>query len=231
LYVGIDEENITMNQITDKIINFIKRNRVSTTEVADCLGKTGAIPETIAVNRGLHCVGRVRYIFGYNESNWSIHEQARDAEENEIVFIDGIDVNDRALVGELVIKYLVLYKGVSAVVMLGKARDANDIIRNKYPVWCQGFSPVGCFNLYEEIPQKVTEIASKRKSHYHGGVAICDDTGVVLIPKERLNDDLYDSLNKIEEQEDAWFYCIDRLGWDTFDTVCLKKYMEVIVKE
>ena len=29
----------------------------------------------------------------------------------------------------------------------------------------------------------------------------------------------------IEEQEDIWFDCIDRRKWDTFDTVCMKKYL------
>jgi hypothetical protein len=31
---------------------------------------------------------------------------------------------------------------------------------------------------------------------------------------------------KIEEQEDVWFNCIDRLKYSTFETVCLKKYEE-----
>ena len=30
----------------------------------------------------------------------------------------------------------------------------------------------------------------------------------------------------IEQQEDIWFDCLDRLKWDTFDIVCLKKYLE-----
>ena len=29
---------------------------------------------------------------------------------------------------------------------------------------------------------------------------------------------------EIEEQEKMWFHCVKNLNWNTFDTVCLKKY-------
>jgi len=41
-----------------------------------------------------------------------------------------------------------------------------------------------------------------------------------------MNEKFLQKLDWIEEQEDIWFDCIDRLKWDTFDTVCLKKYRE-----
>ena len=95
-----------MKDIQKEIIAYIKRNRVSTTEVADCLGKTGAVANVHAVNRGHFCVGAVRYIFGHTESNWPIHDQARFVQEDEVVLMDGIDVKGRALVGELVSKFI-----------------------------------------------------------------------------------------------------------------------------
>ena len=77
-----------MKDIQKEIIAYIKRNRVSTTEVADCLGKTGAVANVHAVNRGHFCVGAVRYIFGHTESNWPIHDQARFVQEDEVVLMD-----------------------------------------------------------------------------------------------------------------------------------------------
>ena len=38
--------------------------------------------------------------------------------------------------------------------------------------------------------------------------------------------EFYKKLEWIEEQEDIWFDCIDRKKWNTFETVCLKKYEE-----
>jgi regulator of RNase E activity RraA len=212
-------------QIINDIVREIKRNRISTTEIADCLGKSGAIRDVSAVNRGLFAVGKTRYIYGHSESNWSIHEQARDVCEGEIVIMDGIDVKDRALVGELVVKFILLYKGAAAVVMLGKARDANDLIKNNFAVWCRGFSPVGCFNTDVLESDSIKETVAKQREIYDNAIAVCDDTGVVVIPKDQLNIEFIDKLKQIEEQEDIWFNCIDRRKWDTYDTVCLKRYL------
>ena len=157
-----------MKDIQKEIIAYIKRNRVSTTEVADCLGKTGAVANVHAVNRGHFCVGAVRYIFGHTESNWPIHDQARFVQEDEVVLMDGIDVKGRALVGELVSKFILLYRGAQAIVMLGNARDANDLIKQKYSVWCEGFNPVGCFNRDVPLTEEIKAEVHRKQALYDG---------------------------------------------------------------
>lgn len=215
-----------MTEIAEKILTFIKRNRVSTTEVADCLGKSGALEGVMPIHRGQFRAGFVRYIYGHTESNWSIHEQARDVQANEIIVMDGIHVNQRALVGELVCKFILLYKECAAIVALQRMRDANDLIKHQFPVWCTGFTPVGCFNKRVEESAEVQAIVAERKAFYDGSIAVCDDTGVVIIPKTHLTEAFYQKLEAIEEQEDIWFNCIDFRKWDTYDTVCLKRYKE-----
>lgn len=210
--------------IEQRIIDYIKRNRVSSTEVADCLGKSGAIEGVSAVNRGHFAVGPVRYVYAHSESNWTIHEQVRDVRPGEVVVMDGIGVNGRALVGELVSKFILLYREAVGIVSLERLRDANDLIKNNFAVWCTGFSPVGCFNVNVAETDEVRKAVAERRVRYDGALAVCDDTGVVLIPREKLNEELYRRLVEIEEQEDVWFNCIDFRKWDTFDTVCLKKY-------
>ena len=37
--------------ITNEIIQYIQKNRVSTTEVADCLGKTGVLKDIFQIGR------------------------------------------------------------------------------------------------------------------------------------------------------------------------------------
>ena len=210
--------------VKQRIIEYIKRNRVSSTEVADCLGKSGAIEGVSAVNRGHFAVGPVRYVYAHSESKWTIHEQVRDVQPGEVVVLDGIDVKGRALVGELVSKFILLYREAAAIVSLEKLRDANDLIKNNYAVWCAGFTPVGCFNTNVPETDEVRRIVPERKARYEGALAVCDDTGVVIVPKDKLNEDFYRRLVEIEEQEDVWFNCIDFRKWETFDTVCLKKY-------
>ncbi len=211
--------------IRDQIVNKIKRNRISTTEVADCLGKTGVFKGAQAVNRGHFAVGTVKWIYTYDESNWPIHEQARDINEGDVILIEAFNCENRALQGELVTKFMILYRQGVAVVTNGLMRDANDLIKENYPVWCSGFTPVGCFN---KKPEKELdpELVRSHREMYDGAVAVCDDTGVVIIPKEQLTEEFLGKLDFIESQEDIWFDCLDRLKWDTFDIVCLKKYLE-----
>lgn len=212
--------------ITQKIIDYIQINKVSTTEVADCLGKTGALPNIYPITRGQFQAGRVKWVYAYNESNWDVHEQIRDVMPGDIVYIETFDCKDRAIIGELVSKFLLLYKRAAAIVSNAKMRDAHKLIKEKYAVWCTGFSPIGCFNTKNTEPFD-PEIIKLRKDEVDGAVMVCDDSGVVLIPKALLNEEFYKKLEAIEEQEDIWFDCIDRRKWDTFDTVCLKKYKDL----
>lgn len=215
-----------MSEIQKQILDFLKRNRVSTTEVADCLGKTGVLDDIHPVNSGMYSVGVIHYIYGHSESNWSIHDQARDVREGEVVLMDGIHVNKRALAGELICKFLIYYRMAAAVVGMGHMRDANDLIKNRFPVWCRGVTPVGCFNNHVEESEDVKRIVAERRAKYDGGIAVCDDTGVVVIPRDMIGPEFLTRLDNIEKQEDIWFNCIDFKKWDTYDTVCLKRYLE-----
>lgn len=216
-----------MEQKTDdkrKIIDFIKRNRVSSTEVSDCLGKTGAIPRVRPVNRGHFAVGNVFWCYAYGETNWHVHEQIQRASEGDVILTEVFDCADRSIFGDLVAKYLLLYRQASALVVAGNLRDAPRLIKENWPVWCEGFNPVGCTNakLDHNLAQS---IIADRQALYDGAIAVCDDTGVVIIPKEHHNDSFIEKLEFIETQEDIWYDCIDRRKWSTFDTICLKRYL------
>ena len=209
----------------EKIISYIKRNRVSTTEIADCMGKSGLFENANALNRGRFKVGSVRWVYAYNESNWSVHEQIRDIQPGEIVMIEAFNCGDRATIGELVSKYILLYKQAAAIISNAKLRDGARLIKENYPIWCAGLTPIGCFNRQNDVPLEKA-IYEEHYNRYEGSIAVCDDSGVVIIPKELHTEEFYKKIIAIEEQEDIWFDCLDRKKWDTFDIVCLKKYKE-----
>lgn len=208
----------------EKIIDYIRRNRVSTTEVADCLGKTGVIENVLPINRGHFKVGSVKWVYAYKETNWDVHEQVISTQEGDIVFIDAIDCKHRAIIGELVAKYILLYRQAAAIVSNAKMRDAGALIRENYPIWSTGVTPVGCFNTKPEPPLD-SKTESEHKEMYDGSIMVCDDCGVVLIPKQMHTEEFMQKLIKIEEQEDIWFDRLDRKKESTFDIVCLKKYL------
>lgn len=210
-------------EIREKIIEYIRRNKVSSTEVADCLGKTGALVDVMPVNSGRFEAGKVKWVYAYNQSNWDVHEQIREVEQGDIVYIEAFQCQSRAVAGELVSKYVLLYRQAAAIVTNAKMRDAHRLLKERYSIWCSGFSPIGCFNTKNDDAFD-QQIIRDRMEKVNGAVMVCDDSGVVLIPKSSLDEEFLEKLEAIEEQEDIWFDCIDRRKWDTFDTVCLKKY-------
>ena len=206
-----------------KIIDYCMENRVSTTEVADALGKSGVIPHMIAVTQDLYRVGPVRPVFAANISNYLVHEQVRDVQKGEVVIIFTYNCEERAIIGELIAKYILLYRGAAAVIVKGLVRDGAALRRQRYAVWSEGFSPLGCFNAKNgEFP---AELEAEIRAKYEGGIAICDDGGVTVIPPQMVNEQMYNQLHKIEVQEDIWFFCLDTLKWDTKKIVCDKAYL------
>lgn len=211
--------------VDEEILAYIRRNKVSTTEIADCLGKTGVVEDVYPINRGHFRAGKIRWVYGYDESNWDIHMQVRDVQPREIIFVETFDCKKRAVFGELVTKYIITYQGAEAVVTDGYMRDAHRLIKENYPVWCKGVTPIGCFNRQSDRPMD-EDIIRDRRERLDGAIMVCDDSGVVIIPKDQINQEFLKKLEYIEWQEDTWFDCIDRKKWNTYDTVCLKKYLE-----
>jgi len=215
----------TYETYVTQIISKIKRNRISSTEVADCLGKSGAVPGVFPLNVGHFRVGCIRWTYALNESNWEFHKQITDVNEGDILLVEPFGCNQRAIFGSLVSKYLILYRQVAGIVVQGYLRDIPHLRKENWPIWCTGGTPIGCFNRENEVDLDPA-IAAERRERYDGAIAVCDDSGVIVIPKDQANRELLEKLDWIEEQEDIWFDCIDRRKWNTYDTVCLKKYLE-----
>lgn len=211
---------------TDKIIRKIRQNRISSTEIADCMNKTGNLDYGLYPLNPRHFkVGRVKWTYALNESNWEHHEQIADIAPGFVVITEPFHCGERAIFGDLVTKYLMLYRESEALVVLGKLRDVPHLIKENYPIWLKGVSPIGCFNQKSEIGLDEAIIA-ERRAKYDDAIAVCDDSGVIIIPKELHTEEFMKKLDWIEEQEDIWFDCIDRRKWSTYDTVCLKKYLD-----
>lgn len=213
-----------MTNTKDYIISVIRENRISTTEIADVMGKTGDVPNVHPLTSSLFCAGEVAFVYALNNSNWEVHKQIQDMDlRDKIVFVHCINC-DRAIFGDLVSKYILLYKKARAIVIDGKMRDAHRLIKEKYPIWCTGVTPIGCFNTPNEHDLTLEELAAFKKQ-FDGSIMVCDDSGVVLIPPEKVDVDLIEKLKFIETQEDIWYFCMDTLKMSTYQIVCEKQYL------
>jgi 4-hydroxy-4-methyl-2-oxoglutarate aldolase len=206
------------------IIDFCKANRVSTTEVADALGKKGVLRGVKPLNEQHYVVGNVFPVFTAFGSNYEVHEQIREVQSGDVVLIFAHECEDLAIIGEVVAKYLLLYKGAGAVVVSGMVRDVSRLRRDNYPIWCEDFTPLGCNNLKQDR-QFPEALEREMRSRFEGGIAICDDGGVTVIERNLVNEETLTALHKIEIQEDIWAFCLNTLKWDTKKIVCDRAYL------
>jgi 4-hydroxy-4-methyl-2-oxoglutarate aldolase len=210
----------------EKIIELIKKNRISSVEVADALGKSGVLAGPKPLSTGQHVVGEVQYIYGHSESNWPIHKQGENINEGGILYVDTFECNDKAAFGDIVAKYFLLYKQVEGVVVNGLLRDVHTLKKENYPIWCKGITPLGCYNKDVEETLEISNQVRLKKLQLEGSIMVCDDSGCTVISKNRINEDTYNRLEFIELQEDIWFYCLDTLKWSTYKTICEKAYLK-----
>ncbi len=209
--------------LESEIVELIRKNRISTTEIADALGKTGSLPGLLPLNSLKYAVGKVRLIEPMNDSNYILHKELEAVEPGEVVHIRPIGFSDVAVFGDLVAKYTLLYKQAAAIVVEGNVRDTARLVREQYPIWCMSSNPVGAVNF--KTHSEETRVGSEQ-SRVRGGIAVCDEGGVVIIPANLINSDLSKKLQHIEALEDLWHYCLNTLKWSTYDIVVKKRYLE-----
>lgn len=212
-------------KITENCIDLIESNRISSTEVADALGKQGVLPGFISVNQGKFLAGKVHYVYAHDHSNWPVHDQIRSIPPNCVLYVDSFNCDNKAIFGDLVTKYIMLYQKAKGIVVNGLLRDIPDLKKYSFPIWCRGFTPLGCYNIEVTPTKKLMENVNAAKQKLQDGILVCDDTGCALIERRQIDKELYGKLEMIELQEDIWSYCINTLKWSTYDTVCMKKYL------
>ena len=86
----------------NKIIDYIEKNRVSTTEIADALGKKGKFSSLNSLNKNIHLVGKIKTIFASDESNYYVHKEIVEVQKNDVVQIFTHNCKDRAIIGDLI---------------------------------------------------------------------------------------------------------------------------------
>ena len=212
-------------ELKKKIIDVIIRNRISSVEVADALGKTGVIEGPKTLNAGKFVVGEVQYIYGHSYSNWPIHEQGEKIKEGGILYVDTFECGNMAAFGDIVAKYFILYKRVGGIVVNGLLRDVHTLIKQGYPIWCTGITPLGCYNKEVTLTEAIYRKSEEKREVLEGSIMICDDSGCTLIGKGLITEEVYRKLEFVELQEDIWKFCIDTLKWSTYKTICHKAYL------
>ena len=212
--------------IEEEIKKFIIENKITTTEVADALGKTGDIPLCYPIDESIENfqVGNVKSLFCANGSNWELHKEVDNISENDIAIIFTENCHGKAIFGELVSEYILKIRKAKAIVVHGLVRDYQALQENRFPIWCFGKTPIGCVN--KPSIEFNSELRNDIATKYDGGIAICDNNGVIVVQKKYSNTDFLTKLKLLKDQENVWSYCLREMGWNTHKTIVDKAYLD-----
>lgn len=197
----------------DKILELIKEHSLPTTVISDALQKNGAISNVLPVTpTAKYVAGKIFYTMAIERSNWYVHRDLQNVPEGSVVFIECVNCDNHAPIGELVSTYCFEHKKVAGIVVTGLVRDI--FFLNRFPIWAKGITPTGCFNTK---PNDTGFRWNKVK-----GIAVCDASGVVIIQESQLTETTYDNIVSAMERERNWFKSLSE-GASTFEIVCKGK--------
>ena len=188
---GKNKNKITLDNLLEK---------ATTDNISDAMkkvcGKNGVIKGIKPIDKSFKIVGKIRTA-QTNSSDWGTGIKAiYECEENEILFIDCSD-DETAIWGELA--SLAAQKNkVQATVINGASRDTEGIIELKYPVFSKATMPNAGYALNNgSINERLTIDGNVI---VNGDYLAGDCEGVVVIPKERL-EEVLEEVNNIKKFE------------------------------
>jgi len=189
-------------------ISKLKRLKITSSQISDALnnltGNSGVV-EGVMPLFDIQILGKVVTV-DTDSNDWGTCVKAIDiAKKGEILFIHVNDDN-KAVWGELTSK-TAKDKGIIATVIYGAVRDVKAIKELKYPVFSKNIIPNAGKPKAEgeiNIPIRFDDLIINPYD-----IIIADECGVVVIPKELLNNVLNEAFN-IKKKEKEIIESIDK---------------------
>lgn len=155
---------------------------VSSSNVSDAMHRKGAMTGMIPLSLGTRAVGKAVTVQTF-AGDWAKPVQAIDtASKGDVIVINNDQGVNVAPWGELA-TISCLNRGINGVIIDGAVRDVDGIKKLQYPLWARAMVPnAGEPKGFGEIG---TEIQCGGQTVSSGDWIIADDSGVVVIPKNR----------------------------------------------
>ncbi|MBC7115375.1 MAG: bifunctional hexulose-6-phosphate synthase/ribonuclease regulator [Archaeoglobi archaeon] len=155
---------------------------VSTPNISDALYRKGAMSGIYPIVEGVKMVGKAVTVQTF-AGDWAKPVEAIDvAQKGDVIVIYNHGATDVAPWGELA-THSCKNKGISGVVIDGAVRDVDEIKKMRFPVFAKAVVPnAGEPKGFGEIN---VEIKCGNQIVRPGDWIIGDDSGVVVVPKER----------------------------------------------
>lgn len=158
-------------------------SKLPAANVADCMSRTSALSPEIKLqsspeNRMCGVALTVKARAG---DNLMLHQALNMAQEGDVIILSNEGDRSRAIMGEIMYKYLADFKKVAGIVIDGPIRDLDVIAHEKCPIYATGSTPGGPF---KEGPGEVNiPISIGNIAVAPGDIVLGDRDGVIIIPK------------------------------------------------
>lgn len=171
------EQKGTVKEETQRLFEL-----VSVPNITDAMHRKGAMHSLISICGDVHMVGRAVTVMTVG-GDWAKPVQAIDvAEKGDVIVINNSRAKDIAPWGELATRSCI-NREIAGVVIDGAVRDVDDIRKLRYPLFATATVPnAGEPKGFGEIGAEITCCGQNVR---FGDWIIGDESGVVVVPKER----------------------------------------------
>lgn len=156
--------------------------------IADAQQRMNVMHSSIRlVTQGLTMAGAVLPLTTREGDNLAIHRALDDARPGDVLVINGMGETSRACFGGI-LGELCISRNIAGVVIDGATRDVDELREMGLPVFARGITPAGPF---KAGPGTIGAPAACGNVVCHPGDAVFGDSdGVVVVPKNQLDDAL-----------------------------------------
>lgn len=174
---------------------------LTSTLASDAAEGRGVLPNSIAALQGDVCiVGSARVVLMSQDDNLSVRDAMAMPHAPGTVLVAAGGVTSRtATIGGLMALEM-QQAGITAIVTDGLVRDSREIRQSGFAVWCRGVTPTAS---HKNGPTAVGGTVSIGGTMIRDGdLVIADDDGVVIWPRERIEDFLTKAQAKLRQDNE-----------------------------
>lgn len=183
---------------------------VPTANVADVMGRFGALRGLRRIGRGPYLAGTALTVRTRPSDNLMVHKALDLAAPGDVLVVDACGGGDHAIVGGLMCRYA-LRRGVAGIVVDGMVRDAEDLDTLGLAVYARGVAPNGP---YKDGPGEINvPVSCGGTAVLPGDLVLGDADGVVVVPRASA-ETVWADAAALRENEERVQDAIEARTWD-----------------
>ncbi|RAS82724.1 S-adenosylmethionine--2-demethylmenaquinone methyltransferase [Priestia endophytica] len=172
---------------------------LNTTLISDAMGCTGSMDYKIKpVASGMKVVGTALTVSLRPGDNLFLHQAIYDGKEGYVLVADGKGHTTNAYLGELMAGAAKAI-GIEGIIIDGLVRDKETLSESAFPIFAKGFIPNG--PLKDGPGELHKPISCGGVSVVPGDLIIGDDDGVVVVPKDKIEEVLSKAEKKLDYEK------------------------------